>query len=195
MKSPRQLAILSGVAVAILAATSTGLYAYALEDTEVKEPESSRSQKPETEASRDKVKNEKSSKAAKDTKKADICKKRQDNIARRLTSLNERAARHFEVIEKVYANLSRYNAEHGITLTAEQTTAVTTAHSTAQSAIDRLKTNSSTFSCDSNNFGSTASSLRSDIQTVNEALHTYRQAVKDALNQAKVQEASNDTNN
>lgn len=131
----------------------------------------------------------------KDKKQYDACTAVRANIANRTANLQERAQRHMEVIDKVYANLSEFATKNNTSISEQQKLNVANARQAAANAISEVGPQEDALNCEDGNVGSSAAKLRLSVQKLTDTTIAYRSAVGDAIAEmrALVNASSTDT--
>lgn len=115
------------------------------------------------------------------------CTKVRASIANRTANLQSTGERHMLVIDKVYANLTEFTGREDVRLSQEQMSKIAEARSQAEQAIFSLGQNEDRLNCEDKNVGQMAAGIRLSVQKVNDSLKDYRNAVGDAIKDARAQ--------
>lgn len=140
--------------------------------------------KQELEKKREAAKNELEQK--KDKLKDDklkICQERQDHISSSMTTVASRGQEKIDLFTKIAERTEAFYVSKGKVLSNynDLVTAVNSQKTAAQATVDSVKASSDDFKCDSDNPKGTANLFKVDVEAMNNALKSYRTAVKDLI--------------
>ena len=118
---------------------------------------------------------------------AEVCTKVRASISNRTSNLQQTANRHLGVMDQIYDNATDYATINGFSITDAQKIAVASARATLTSAVQDLANSEDVLNCEDANVGKEAVALRLNVQGVEDALHSYRDAVSTVLTSLKIQ--------
>lgn len=141
--------------------------------------------KQEIEKKREAAKNELEQKKEKlGDDKLKICQEREDHISSSMTGAASRGEEKITLFTKIAERTEAFYVSKGKVLSnySDLVAAVNSQKTVAQeAAVDNVKASSGGFKCDGNNPKATANLFKVDVEAMNNALKSYRTAVKDLI--------------